>query len=99
MPGSAKTGTIAERHTCELPGSAKVRRARAPPKSPLKRIFFSLTKIGSKIAFLRTSACRLGYFPVARQLGAIAITSYGPTCRYQCGQLPLSPFFGTDPKG
>jgi hypothetical protein len=43
MSGSAKAGTIAERHTCELwvltgPNTARFSEAR------LRRIFFSLTK-------------------------------------------------------
>jgi hypothetical protein len=33
---------------------------------------------------------------VARQPEAIAITSYKPTCRYQSGQLPRSPFLASD---
>src|SRR6266496_3132382 len=43
MSGSAKAGTTAERHTCELQvlaGSA----VRAPPKARVRRIFFSLDK-------------------------------------------------------
>jgi hypothetical protein len=39
MSGSANTGTIAERHTCELPGSAKVRRARSSEITPQENLF------------------------------------------------------------
>jgi hypothetical protein len=43
MSGSAKAGTIAERHTCELRVLPKFA-VRAPPKRASGGIFFSLTK-------------------------------------------------------
>jgi hypothetical protein len=65
MSGSAKAGTIAERHTCELrvlPESV----VRAPPKRASGEIFFSLTKtymdVGNSGAIL-TLLKRLGAKP------------------------------------
>jgi len=54
MSGSAKAGTIAERHTCELrvltgPNSARSSEAR------FRRIFFSLTKTYMDVGYTEVS--------------------------------------------
>ena len=51
MSGSAKAGTTAERHTCELRAPKQIV-VRAPHKRASGEICFLLTKTGSKIAFL-----------------------------------------------
>jgi hypothetical protein len=60
MSGSAKAGTIAERHTCELRVLPKFA-VRAPPKRASGGIFFSLTKtymeVGNSEVMTLEEAC------------------------------------------
>src|SRR6266550_4688068 len=63
MSGSAKAGTTAERHTCELQvlaGSA----VRAPPKARVRRIFSPLTRDlhGRRQNIVLESRLRVGFF-------------------------------------